>query len=114
ARATAAALGRCGDLGPGWYGFNLMADEAAARLAPLEALLARRGRKPESVEVSVSPYFKPARDAAALGAYTEAGVDQVIYLVGLRGAEPIRAEVEGLAAELMPAAARLGPGPRRG
>src|SRR5438093_299324 len=77
-------------------------------------VLSGRGRKPASVEISVSPYFKPARDAAALGAYAEAGVDQVIYLVGLRGAEPIRAEVEGLAAELMPAAARLGPGPRRG
>jgi len=109
-----AALRRVADLGQGWYGFNLLPEEAAARIAALDRLLARRGRKPESVEISVSPYFKPARDAAALGAYAEAGVDQVIYLVGLRGAEPIRAEVEGLAAELMPAAARLGPGPRRG
>ncbi len=49
-------------------------------------------------------------EASACG---EAGVDQVIYLVGLRGAETIREEIEGLAAELMSAAARLGPGPRR-
>src|SRR5437016_10663764 len=81
-----AALRRVADLGQGWYGFNLLPDEAAARIAALDALLARRGRRPESVAVSVSPYFKPARDAAALGAYAEAGVDQVIYLVGLRGA----------------------------
>src|SRR5437667_9815458 len=108
-----AALRRVADLGQGWYGFNLLPEEAAARIAALDRLLARRGRKPEAVEISVSPYFKPARDAAALGAYAEAGVDQVIYLVGLRGAEPIRAEVEDLAAQLMPAAQRLGPGPRR-
>ena len=108
-----AALRRVADLGQGWYGFSLLPDEAAARIAALDTLLARRGRKPESIEISVSPYFKPARDAAALGAYAEAGVDQVIYLVGLRGAETIREEIEGLAAELMSAAARLGPGPRR-
>src|SRR5881409_1997450 len=108
-----AALRRVADLGQGWYGFNLLPEEAAARIAALDRLLARRGRKPESVEISVSPYFKPARDAAALGAYAEAGVDQVIYLVGLRSAETIPAEIEGLAAELMPAVARLGPGPRR-
>ena len=108
-----AALRRVADLGQGWYGFNLLPDEAAARVAALDALLARRGRKPESVEVSVSPYFKPARDVAALGAYAEAGVDQVIYLVGLRSAETIREEIEALAAGLMPAAQRLGPGPRR-
>src|SRR5437870_1121110 len=70
-----AALRRVADLGQGWYGFNLLPDEAAARIAALDALLARRGRKPESVEVSVSPYFKPARDAAALGAYAEADVE---------------------------------------
>ena len=31
-----------------------------------------------------------------------------------RVAETVGAEIEGLAAELLPAAARLGPGPRRG
>src|SRR5256712_11252002 len=108
-----AALRRVADLGQGWYGFNLLPDEAAARITALGALLACRRRKPESVAVSVAPYFKPARDAAALGAYAEAGVDQVIYLVGLRSAETIREEIEGLAAELMPAAQRLGPGPGR-
>jgi probable F420-dependent oxidoreductase len=108
-----AALRRVADLGQGWYGFNLLPDEAAARVAVLDELLARRGRKPAEIEVSVAPYLKPARDAAALRAYAEAGVDQVIYMVGLRGPETIREEIEALAAELMPVAARLGAGPRR-
>src|SRR2546422_4959898 len=108
-----AALRRVADLGQGWYGFNLMPDEAGARIAALDELLGRRGRKPAEIEVSVAPYLKPARDAAALRGYAEAGADQVVYMVGLRDAETIRAEIEGLAAELVPAAARLGPRPPR-
>ena len=108
-----AALRRVADLGQGWYGFSLLPPEAGARIAALDAMLARRGRAPASVEVSVSPYLKPARDADALRAYSEAGVDQVVYLIGLRGADTIAAEVEALAATLMPVADRLGPAARR-
>ncbi len=72
-----AALRRVADLGQGWYGFGLLPAEAAARIAALDRLLARRGRTPASVEVSVCPYLKPARDAAALRGYAEAGADQV-------------------------------------
>jgi len=108
-----AALRRVADLGQGWYGFSLLPDEAAARITVLDRMLAERGRKPASVEVSVAPYFKPARDAAALGAYARAGVDQVIYMVGVRGPATIREEIEALAAELMPVAARLGTSARR-
>src|SRR3989442_9798063 len=64
-----AALRRVADLGQGWYGFNLLPEEAAARVAVLDELLARRGRKPAEIEVSGAPYFKPARGAAALAAY---------------------------------------------
>jgi len=99
-----AALRRVADLGQGWYGFDLLPEEAAARIAALDRLLARRGRPRTAVEISVCPYFKPARDARALRAYTEAGVDQVIYLVGMQGGRPVAAEIERLAAELMPVA----------
>src|SRR6185503_9966419 len=40
-----AALRRVADLGQGWYGFNLLPDEAAARLAVLQRMLERRGRR---------------------------------------------------------------------
>ncbi|TMA68879.1 MAG: LLM class F420-dependent oxidoreductase [Deltaproteobacteria bacterium] len=108
-----AALRRVADLGQGWYGFSLLPDEAAPRIAVLDGMLAERGRAPASVEVSVSPYFKPARDAAALRAYAEAGVDQVIYLVGLRGPSTVAAEIEALATELIPTSDRLGLPARR-
>jgi len=95
-----AALRRVADLGQGWYGFDLLPDQAAARIAVLERMLARRGRSRASVEVSVSPYLKPARDAASLRAYADAGVDQVIYMVAARGPDAVRAEIERLAADL--------------
>ncbi len=108
-----AALRRVADLGQGWYGFGLLPAEAAARIAALDRLLARRGRTPASVEVSVCPYLKPARDAAALRGYAEAGADQVVYMVGTRGPAAIATEIEELAAALMPVAERLGAPARR-
>jgi len=108
-----AALRRVADIGQGWYGFDLLPEEAAARLAVLDRMLARRGRTRADVELSVSPYFKPARDAAALRRYAEAGVDQVIYLVGLRGPDTVAAEIEALATELIPTSDRLGLPARR-
>src|SRR5438093_1075225 len=50
---------------------------------------------------------------AALRAYAEAGVDQVIYLVGLRGPDTVAAEIEALATELIPTSDRLGLPARR-
>jgi probable F420-dependent oxidoreductase len=102
-----AALRRVADLGQGWYGFGLLPGEAAARIAVLDRMLAHRGRSRASVEITVSPYFKPARDAAALRAYAAAGVDQVIYMVAAQGADAVRAEIERLAAELGPTAKSL-------
>src|SRR5204862_4244988 len=51
-----AALRRVADLGQGWYGFNLLPGEAAAPIAALDRLLARRGRKPEAGESRRRPY----------------------------------------------------------
>ena len=92
-----AALRRVADLGQGWYGFNLLPDEAAARIAVLDRMLAERGRKRTDVEISVSPYMKPARDADAIRRYADAGVDQVIYMVGPDRAGAVGAEIERLA-----------------
>ena len=97
-----AALRRVAELGQGWYGFDLLPDQAAARVAVLGRMLARRGRARTSVEVSVSPYFKPARDAESLRTYAEAGVDQVIYMVAAQTPDAVRAEIERLAGELGP------------
>jgi alkanesulfonate monooxygenase SsuD/methylene tetrahydromethanopterin reductase-like flavin-dependent oxidoreductase (luciferase family) len=107
-----AALRRVADLGQGWYGFNLLPDQAAERIDVLTHMLSRRGRRPVEVEMSVSPYLKPARDADALRAYADAGVDQVIYLVTAPTPPEVRAEIESLGQSLLPTAQKLASRPR--
>jgi len=107
-----AALRRVADLGQGWYGFNLLPDAAAERIDRLTHMLSRRGRRPAEVEMSVSPYLKPARDADALRAYADAGVDQVVYMVAAANPPAVRAELESLAQALLPAARQLATRPR--
>jgi probable F420-dependent oxidoreductase len=109
-----AALRRVADLGQGWFGFGLTPDEAAARIAALQALLRARGRAPGSVSITVSPYLKPARDAASLRAYADAGADQVVYGIGWESPARVCARIEALARELGPVAAALPPRPQDG
>ena len=75
------ALRRVADLGDGWFAFDVLPDEVVPRIEELNAVLSRRGRRPDSIEISASPYMKPGRDAATLRAYADAGVDQVIQVV---------------------------------
>ncbi|MEW6269466.1 MAG: LLM class F420-dependent oxidoreductase [Thermodesulfobacteriota bacterium] len=103
------ALRRVADLGDGWFAFDLLPDEARPRIEELSAVLSRRGRRPDSIEVSVSPYLKGARDAASLRAYADAGVDQVIHMVFSPTADGVVDEIRQLAAELLPAAADIAP-----
>jgi probable F420-dependent oxidoreductase len=104
-----AALRRVADLGQGWFGFGLLPEEAAGRIAALDALLGARGRTPDSVRITVSPYLKPARDAAALRAYAEAGVDQVVYGIGWESPARVCARIEALGRDLVPLASSLEP-----
>lgn len=106
------ALRRVADLGQGWFSFNRVPEEVPERLSALDAFIERRGRRPSEVEISVSPYLKPAHDAAALEAYAAAGVDQVIYLAWGPTADAMEESIAGLA-ELLPVAAALESSRRR-
>lgn len=106
------ALRRVADLGQGWFGFHLSPDEAAERVHTLNGVLSKRGRRPDSIEVSVSPYLKPHRDAAALEAYADAGVDQVILMAFASDEDALRDEIEQIAGNLMETATRLQTRPR--
>ncbi|MEO2168845.1 MAG: LLM class F420-dependent oxidoreductase [bacterium] len=106
------ALRRVADLGQGWYGFNLLPDEVPGRVAALDAFVRHCGRRPAEIDITVSPYLKPARDVAALEAYGAAGVDQVILLVGGRSATELSDNIARLGEELLVAAATI-PSARR-
>jgi len=106
------ALRRVADLGQGWFGYNLDPTEAAERVKTLNHVLSQRGRRPDSIEVSVSPYLKPHRDAPALEAYADAGVDQVIILAFAGEVDALREEIELIASNLMEPARNLQTRPR--
>jgi probable F420-dependent oxidoreductase len=102
------ALRRVADLGQGWFGFNLLPEEAAQRIEVLHEILSRRSRRPESVEVTVSPYLKQGgREPSTLEGYAATGVDQVVYLLVSRTADEVRREIRELASRLLGVAASL-------
>jgi probable F420-dependent oxidoreductase len=74
-----AALRRVADLGQGWYGFGIDADQTKERIAKLTTLLEKRGRKREEIEVSICPYMRPPTPELLAG-YRDAGVDRVILM----------------------------------
>jgi probable F420-dependent oxidoreductase len=102
------ALRRVAEYGNGWYGFNLMPDGAAAKIASLEAMLRERGRDRKEIEIVVSPYMnKITRDD--LKGYREAGVDEVVLALGLpKDEREIPSHMEQVAREFVEPAAALG------
>jgi probable F420-dependent oxidoreductase len=73
------ALRRVAEYGDGWCGFNLMPDEAAAKIKRIEDLLKANGRKRSDVELAVSPYTKPIKPDD-LKRYRDAGADEIVLI----------------------------------
>jgi probable F420-dependent oxidoreductase len=73
------ALRRTAEYGDGWLGFNLLPDEAAARLKRIEELLKSAGRKRSDVYLAVSPAAKPIKPDD-LKRYRDAGAEEVALL----------------------------------
>lgn len=76
------ALRRVAEYGNGWCGFNLSAQEAAAKIRRIEELLKANGRKRSEVELAVSPYTKRITPDD-LKRYRDAGAEEIV-LVHLR------------------------------
>ncbi len=74
---SAPALRRVADYGAGWFGFNLLPDEAAAKIRKLEELLRANNRKLSDIELIVSPSGKPITPDD-LKRYRDAGVAEVV------------------------------------
>jgi len=71
------ALRRVADYGTGWFGFNLLPNDASAKIAKLEQLLRANNRKLSDIELIVSPSFKPIT-TDDLKRYRDAGVSEVV------------------------------------
>jgi probable F420-dependent oxidoreductase len=105
---SAPALRRVADYGDGWIGFNLTADQTAAKIKRIENLLVANGRKRSDVELTVSPYTNAIR-ADDLARYRDAGAEEVA-LVALdvpRTEREIVERLERMARDFVEPAAKL-------
>lgn len=74
-----AALRRAARFGQGWFGFNLLPEQAPERVAMLTKLLEAEGRAREDVQISICSYFH-GLTPDMVEQYREAGIDRVIAL----------------------------------
>jgi probable F420-dependent oxidoreductase len=102
------ALRRVAEYGDGWCGFNLMPDEAAAKIKRIEDLLKANGRKRSDLELAVSPYTKPIKPDD-LKRYRDAGADEVVLikLAPPRGEKELVENLEEIAREWVEPGARI-------
>ncbi|MEE2688575.1 MAG: LLM class F420-dependent oxidoreductase [Pseudomonadota bacterium] len=75
-----AALRRVADIGQGWYGFNLAAEDIGNYIDRLEGFLANNGRQRTDVEIVIGPYSNKL-NADRARQYEDAGVDQLVALI---------------------------------
>jgi len=95
------------DSGDGWIGFNLMPDQASAKIKRIEELLKANGRKRSDVHLAVSPYTNPVT-TDDLKRYRDAGVEEVALLPGRPGTErEMVTRLEQMAREFVEPAATL-------
>jgi probable F420-dependent oxidoreductase len=101
------ALRRVAEYGDGWCGFNLLPDEAAAKIRRIEELLRANGRSLSDVEIAVSPTGKRiTRDD--LKRYRDAGVSEVVLTsLAPRGEEQVTKDLENIAREWVEPATQL-------
>jgi len=87
------ALRRIVEMGEGWYGHDMLPDEAGARLQRLHELLRRAGRPIEEVRTIMSPFFKPVTQDDLLR-YRDLGFAEVLLplVAQQRGALERRAD----------------------
>ncbi len=101
------ALRRVAEYGDGWCGFNLLPDEAAAKITRLEGLLRANQRSLSDVEIAVSPTGKRiTRDD--LKRYRDAGVAEVVLTsLSPRDEDRLVKALESIAREWVEPAARI-------
>jgi probable F420-dependent oxidoreductase len=90
-----AALGRVAAFADGWYGFGLDPAALRERLARLEVLLAKQGRKRSDISVFICPN-RHRITPDSLAAYRDCGIDQLIAPLFARSTEDLKRGVDGL------------------
>ena len=89
------ALRRVAEVGQGWLGAGLLPEQVPSRLARLDQFLAEAGRPRADIRVYIMPNRQPEPDFFAR--YEDAGVDQLIFMVGGRNIDSLLPRLDKLA-----------------
>jgi len=102
------ALRRVAEYGNGWFGFNVLPDEAAAKIKRIEELLKGYNRKLSEIELTISPYTK-AITPDDLKRYRDVGVHEmvVVNIRAPRTEEEVATRLEEAARKWLEPASRL-------
>jgi probable F420-dependent oxidoreductase len=93
----APALRRVAERGDGWHPLGVTPDGIARRLTVLQEHLDVASRRREDIEISVRLDVERLDGMAAVSAYEEAGVDELVLSVNSGDTAVVRAAVEDLA-----------------
>ena len=101
-----AALRRIARHGQGWFSAGFRAEEMAAPLARLDALLAAEGRARAEIEIAVGPAGGKA-DLEMVKRYREAGVEQIVLALAGRNVDRFLARIDDMVEQVVLPAAVL-------
>jgi len=89
------ALRRVAELGQGWLGAKVLPEAVPERLRRLDELLAEAGRSRADIKIYIMPNRAPQPDF--FPRYEDAGVDQIIHMVGGRDLDGYLSRLDRLA-----------------
>ncbi|SRR5579875_3790310 len=75
---TAAAMRRVARQGTGWFGYMNSPAQAEEKIKKLHRILAEHGRKPEEVEIIITPSDPKYCDRDSLKRYRDAGTSEIV------------------------------------
>ena len=87
---------RVADIGAGWYGFNVAAEDVSGYQLRLDGFLEASGRTRSDIRIVICPYaHKLNKDRAAQ--YQDAGVDELVAMIVSRDLDELERWLDRLA-----------------
>src|SRR5262249_49277224 len=101
------ALKRVGEVGDGWFGVNVTAEDAKVKIARIKQYAQAAGRNAEKLSFAVSPGIGLPVEMDLIKQYRDVGIHQVIAGGIPSDPQKIKGEIERLAEKLVVPSAKL-------